>query len=179
MAHILDYITSIGMKTKIRIISLFLFLVPVYFFIIGDFYGSGFQTPLFRYQEVFLGSFVVLTSNDVHNIITGFFQGARVPAVILWCLGLFFLIVNIVLLFVDKRPVQRLIRRSGIVIILAGIFFLVSIIVYYGPLFHNTLGIALPVGLPLIFLIGIWMYRWKEAENKTDRAEPEPQPELV
>jgi hypothetical protein len=173
-----DIITRIGIKTRIRIISILLLLVPVYFFIIGDYYGSGFQTPLFRYQEVFLGSFVVLTSNDVHNIITGFFQGSRVPAVILWSLGLFLLIVNIFFLFIDNKPIQRIVRRSGIVIIVAGIFFLLSIIVYYGPLFHNTLGIALPIGLPLIFLIGIWMYLWKEVEIKTDQAAPSAEPEL-
>jgi len=174
-----DIITRIGIKTRIRIISILLLLVPVYFFIIGDSYGSGFQTPLFRYQDVFLGSFVILTSNDVYNIITGFFQGSRVPAVILWAIGLFLLIVNIFLLFIDKKPIQRVVRRSGIVIIVAGIFFLVSIIVYYGPLFHNTRGIALPLGLPLIFLIGIWMCLWKEVENNTDKAAPLPQPELI
>ena len=48
-----------------------------------------FKTPLFRYQEVFLGSFVVFISNDVYNIINGFFRGAMIPVVILWFLGFF------------------------------------------------------------------------------------------
>jgi hypothetical protein len=167
-----DIITRIGIKTRIRIISILLLIVPVYFFIIGDFYGSGFQTPLFRYQEVFLGSFLVLISNDVYNVLTGFFQGLMVPAVILWGLGTFFLIVNIVVLFAGTSQIKRIIRRSGIFIIVSGIFFLLSIIVHYGPLFHNTFGIAIPIGLPLIFLIGIWMYLWEDPGKKIDQAEP-------
>jgi hypothetical protein len=170
---VLDHITPIGIITKIRIISLFLLLVPVYFFIIGDFYGSGFQTPLFRYQDVFLGSFMVLISNDLNNVITGFFQGIRVITVLLWAVGFVFLIVNLVMLFADNTQVKRTTRRSGIFIIISGIFFLVSIIVYYGPLFHNTFGIAIPLGLPLLFLIGIWMYLWKEPDNKNDQEETE------
>ncbi|MEI7432936.1 MAG: hypothetical protein WCJ93_01655 [Methanomicrobiales archaeon] len=42
-----------------------------------------------------------------------------------------------------------------------------SIIVRYGPLFHNSTGLAIPLGLPLIFLIGIWMYRWKDDDENT------------
>jgi hypothetical protein len=168
MSITLDRLSKIGIITKIRIISLFTLLIPVYFFTLGDFYGGGFQTPLFRYQEIFLGSFLVLISNDVYNAITGFFQGAMIPVVILWCLGSFFLVVNIVLLFLDRTEFKRMIRRSGILIIIAGFFFLFSLIVRYGPLFNNSSGIAIPLGLPLIFLIGIWMYLWKNNDENTD-----------
>ncbi len=171
MSLILDHISKIGITTKIRIISLFILLVPVYFFTIGDFYGSGFQAPFFRYQEVFFGSFVVFISNDVNNVMNGFFKGAMIPVVILWFLGFLFLVVNSVLLFVDKTEFNRIIRRSGILMIISGLFFLFSIIVHYGPLFHNSSGIAIPLGLPLIFLIGIWMYRW--ADNDENRVNTE------
>jgi hypothetical protein len=172
---VLEHIPPIGIITKIRIISLLIFLVPVYFFSIGDFYGSGFQTPLFRYQDVFLGSFLVLVSNDLNSVITGFFQGMMAASVLLWLLGSVFLIINIVLLFADTTLIERTTRRSGILIIVSGIFFLLSILVHYGPLLHNTLGIAIPLGLPLIFLIGIWMYLWKEPDNKIDQAGTEVQ----
>jgi len=168
MSFIPDHWTKIRSITTIRIISLFILLIPVYFFIIGDNYGSGFQTPLFRYQDIFLGSFIIFTSNDVYNVTTGFFQGAMVPTVIFWCLGSIFLIVNIILLFVCTTPVERIIRRSGIIIIISGIFFLVSLILHYGPLFHNSYGIAVPLGLPLYFLIGIWMYLWKDDDGNTN-----------
>lgn len=173
---VLVHVTPIGIITKIRIISLIILLVPVYFFIVGDFYGSGFQTPLFRYQDVFLGSFLILFSNDLNNVITGFFQGVMGTSVILWVLGSVFLIINIVLLFVDTTQIKRTTRRSGIFIIVSGIFFLLSIIVHYGPLFHNTVGIAIPLGLPLLFLIGIWMYLWKDPDNKIDQKEAETPP---
>ena len=162
MPSVFKYCVDVGIKTKIRIISLFILLIPVYFFTIGESYGSGFQTPLFRYQEIFLGSFMIFISNDVYNVITGFFKGAMIPVVILWCIGTFFLIVNIVLVFICKTPFDLIIRRSGVLIIISGIFYLSSIIVHYGPLFHNSYGITFPLGLLLIFLIGIWMCKWKD-----------------
>jgi hypothetical protein len=166
MLPIFDRIRSIDIKTKIRIISICILLVPVYFFTIGDFYGSGFQTPFFRYQEVFLGSFVIFISNDLYNAVTGLLNGSMVPAVILWCLGFCFLLVNCIVLLVDRKEYKRNIRVSGMLIIISGIFFLSSIIVRYGPLFYNSSGIAIPLGLPLYFLIGIWMFRWVDrAEN--------------
>jgi hypothetical protein len=165
MPLIPDYTIQLGIKTKMKILSLLILLIPVYFFSIGDFYGSGFQTPLFRYQEVFLGSFLVLLSNDIYNVITGFFQGVMVPAVILWALGTFFLLLNIITLFVVKAEYKRVICLGGKLIIISGIFFLASIIVHYGPLFHNSYGVAIPLGLPLIFLIGIWMCLYKGPDD--------------
>lgn len=160
MPSILDRICKVGIKTKMRIISLFILFVPVYFFIVGDFYGSGFQTPFFRYQDVFLGSFVILISNDLYNVFTGFFNGSMVPAVTLWCLGFCFLVVNCIVVFVGRKELKRIFKLSGMLIIISGIFFLSSIIVRYGLFFHNVSGIAIPLGLPLIFLIGIWIFRW-------------------
>ncbi len=168
MLFIPDHWTKIRSITKIRIISLFILLIPVYFFIIGDYYGSGFQTPLFRYQDIFLGSFVIFVSNDVYNVITGFFKGAMIPTVILWCLGVFLIIANIVLLFVDTAPVTQIIRRSGVLLIISGFSLLFSLMVRYGPFFYNSSGIAIPLGLPLIFLIGIWMFQWKGNDENAD-----------
>jgi hypothetical protein len=164
---------TISIKNKIRLISLFILFIPVYFFTIGDLYGSGFQTPLFRYQDIFLGSFLVLISNDVNNIFTGFSTGIQVPIVLLWCLGSFFLVMNIVLLFVDRAPIGRIIRWSGILILISGLFFLFSLILHYGPLFHNRSDIAIPLGLPLIFLIGVWMFQFEvNDENTADEEQP-------
>jgi hypothetical protein len=171
MPLILDRIDKIGIKTKMRIISLFVLFVPVYFFIIGDFYGSGFQTPFFRYQEVFLGSFVILISNDLYNVVTGFFTGSMITAVVLWCMGFSFLLMNCIVLFVDMKEFNRNIKGSGMLLIISGIFFLSSVIVRYGPLFHNSYGIAIPLGLPLYFLIGIWMFRWVDRDENPDNTE--------
>ena len=160
MLPIFNHAIIIGLKTKVTIISLFVLLIPVYFFSIGDSYGSGFQTPIFRYQEIFLGSFLVLISNDLYNVFTGLFQGSMILAVVLWCLGSFFLVVNMVFVLVGTEPFKRIIKWSGLLIIISGIFFLVSILVHYGLFFHNSSGIAIPVGLPLIFLLGIWLYQY-------------------
>jgi len=39
---------------------------------------------------------------------------------------------------------------------------LASLIQQYGPLLHGPAGIAIPVGLPLVFAVGWWVYRYEE-----------------
>jgi hypothetical protein len=159
---------NISIKTRIRVVSLLVFLIPVYFFTIGDSYGGGFQTPVFRYQEIFLGSFMIFISNDLYHVVTGFFQAPMVSAVILWGLGFFCLLVNAIYVFIGKKPFKQIIRSSGIFIVISGIFFLVSLLVRYGPLFHNSSGAAIPLGLLLIFLLGIWVYQKKDGPEDID-----------
>jgi hypothetical protein len=159
---------NIGIKTRIRVVSLLVFLIPVYFFTIGDNYGGGFQTPIFRYQEIFLGSFMILISNDLYNVITGFFQASMASAVLLWGLGFFCLVFNAIYVFIGKKPFKQIIKWSGILIVISGIFFLVSLLVHYGPLFHNSSGTAIPLGLLLIFLLGIWVYQKKDEQEDID-----------
>ena len=169
MLPVFNHATIIGLKTKVRIVSVLVLFIPVYFFGIGDGYGSGFQTSIFRYQEIFLGSFLVFISNDLYNVMTGFFQGSMVPAVILWCLGSFALMVNTVTVFVGTRQFNSIIKSSGLLIMVSGIFFLLSILVHYGLLFHNSSGTAIPVGLLLIFLLGIWVYQLKDNQEDIDK----------
>ena len=114
---------------------------------------------------------MIFISNDIYNVTNGFFKDAMVAVVVLWFLGFLFLVVNCILLFVDKTEGKRIIRRSGILIIISGFFFLFSIIMHYGPFFHNSSGIAIPLGLSLIFLIGIWMYRWVDNDESTVNTE--------
>jgi hypothetical protein len=91
-----------------------------------------------------------------------------VSAVILWGLGFFCLVVNAIYVFIGKKPFKRIIRWSGIFIVISGIFFLVSLLVRYGPLFHNSSGTAIPLGLLLIFLLGIWVYQKKDEQEDID-----------
>jgi hypothetical protein len=158
MSFALDKITGINIKFKVRIVSLLTFLIPVYFFTIGDFYGGGFQTPFFRYLDTLFGSFIVLVSNDIANITTGFFKDLIVFSTVLWITGTIFLLIQLVILFIGTAQFERNIRFAGIFIIMAGICYLLSILVHYGPLFHNYSGTALPIGLILLFLLGVWMY---------------------
>jgi len=167
---------NVSIKTKVRVISLLIFLLPVYFFSIGDVYGNGFQTPIFRYQEIFLGSFLVLISNDLYNIIIGFFQGTMVFSLIAWFLGTSFLVVNAIYVFVSTKPLGRITRWSGLLLIISGICYLVSVMLHYGVLFHNFSGTALPLGLLLMFLLGIWEFNVQciPDDIKTMPAECEP-----
>ncbi len=84
-------------------------------------------------------------------------------------MGSFVLTINTVSVFVCIRPFKRIIKWSGLSIIISGIFFLLSILVQYGLLFHNLSWIAFLVGLLLILLLGIWVYQLKDNQEEIDK----------
>ena len=149
---------QISHKKKVRIIALLTLFIPVQMFVIGDFYGQGFQTPLFRYMDTMFGSFIVLVSRDIWSVMTGFATGVNALILILWAIALAILLVNVVFLFIGRKDFALKMITGGKLVMVSGIFFLSSIVLQYGPLFHNQMGISIPIGLPLLVLIGLWMY---------------------
>ena len=73
-------------------------------------------------------------------------------------IGVCFLVSSILMQFLEVGSSNYIKKRGGTLIITAGILFSSSIIIQYGPLFHGPAGIAIPVGLPVLFVIRGWMY---------------------
>ncbi len=154
----------------VQIIALLLLVIPIQIFVIGDFYGGGFQTPLFRYQDTIFGSFVVLISHDLWSVQAGYANGFYALSMILWAVAAGILLLNVVLLCIGKKDFAGNMIRGGKLIVISALLFCASIILQYGPLFHSAIGISIPLGLPLLVLVGFWMY---SEGAKTRRSEPE------
>jgi hypothetical protein len=145
-------------RMKIIVIALVTLVIPLQIFIIGDFYGSGFQTPLFRYQDTMFGSFIVLVSHDIWSVLTGYGNALYALITLLWVAGTWVLMVNVVLLCIGIKDFAGTTITGGKLIMIAGLLFGSSIVVQYGPLLHNASGFSIPLGLPLLVLTGFWMY---------------------
>src|SRR5271157_240925 len=100
MVFLLSWIQRIPYNWKIRIIALFTLVIPIQMFVIGNFYGSGFQTSLFRYDDTMFGTFITLLSRDLYNVMTGYDVGLGALAIILWIIAACILVLNVVLLFI-------------------------------------------------------------------------------
>ena len=152
------WLEQIPFERKIQVIALLTLFIPIQIFVIGDFYGGGFQTALFRYEDTIFGSFIVLISHDIWSVITGNAVGLYALGLVLWVIAACFLLVTLVLLCTGKKDFGRKMVTGGKLIVISALLFCSSIISQYGVLFHNIMGISVPLGLPLLVLVGFWMY---------------------
>jgi len=148
-------------RNKVPVIFGFLlFLVPQNIYVIGDRMATGIQWVLFRYQVSDLGNSLILASRDLYYVTAGILKGVTAISTVVWLCGAVLLVAALCLLAVSAlRPGARLVRPAGPVILASGILFLLADIVQYGIAFHNLHGYALPVGVPLVLVVGAWCYR--------------------
>lgn len=157
------------MKTvRIRQLLCFcLFFIPLNLYIIGKTMGFGIQWSLFLYQESVSNNFVSIFQN-INYIIYGYYTGMTALSVWLWMFGAIFMIIALVFSFNPKPERIPGVKISGIITICAGVLFLLSLMVQYGLLFHGPAGTAIPIGLPVLFVIGGWMYMEGRKEEAGD-----------
>lgn len=165
MSYISKILITLKGIRKEQILSLILLVIPINIYVIGSSIGSGLQTPLFKFQMTGYGSFFIPVTSDLYYITSGHYKGQTALSTLLGVIGVCFLVSAILLLFLEMGAYDEIKKRAGIIIIIAGNLFLGSIIIQYGPLFNGPAGIAIPIGLPVLFVVGGWMY-WEGLKDK-------------
>jgi len=151
-----------------KILSLFSLVVPVNIYIIGDYLGAGVQFVLFRYQITYLGSVFISVFHDLNYILNGAFFGKTAISIIFWVIGVLCLFIAILLFFIKSYEDVENSIRGGLLIVISAILFLISIVIQYGITFSGPAGVSIPVGIPLLFVIGIWIF-YNEKKYKKPR----------
>jgi hypothetical protein len=157
-------------KYKISLLlQCLVFLVPINIYVIGDWLGTGVQWALFRYQQTYLGNSLILVTKDITYVLDGVISGRSGLSYILWASGvLVFIIATILVILANIDEDSTMIRKASLLTIIGGILLILSVIMQYGILFNSQSGFAIPVGIPIILIIGWWMYREKGELDKTD-----------
>lgn len=149
------------------------FLIPINIYVIGDWLGTGLQWALFRYQQTYLGNSLILVIKDITYVFNGTISGRSGISLIMWAIGvLLFIIATILVIFANIDEDSSLIRKASIFTITGGIIIAFSILVQYGLLLNSQSGFAIPVGIPIILIIGWWMYQGMYEPDDLDN-EPE------
>ena len=73
----------------------------------------------------------------------------------------------ILVILATIRKDSPLIKKASIFTIAGGIVFTVSLIFQYGFLLISPSGFTIPVGIPIIFVIGWWMYQEQFGPGET------------
>ncbi|WP_292368999.1 hypothetical protein [Methanoregula sp. UBA64] len=137
-----------------------LFFIPVNIYVIGDWLARGLQWSTFRYQQSDMGSSLIGFSKDLtylqENILKG--SSALAAECNLVASALMILTFFILVFALTDKP-GCWIKYGALCSICGGIFFLAADIVQYGIFLNGASGFVIPIGVPIILVAGIWMYR--------------------
>jgi uncharacterized protein (TIGR04206 family) len=144
------------------ILQILVFIIPINIYVIGDWLGTGVQWALFRYQQTYLGTSFIPVTKDISYVLTGVIGGRSGISFILWAAGvLLFIIATILVILANVNEDSSLVRKASLVTITGAVLLTVSVIMQYGIFFSSQSGFAIPIGIPVILIIGWWMYQEK------------------
>lgn len=173
------------LNNVILLIVCLLNVIPSTILIIGDWLAIGIQFPWFTYIVSYQGTSLVSALTNLNYVTSGILSPKTAISIVLWEAGTVLLATATCLLLYEHANATPRHRIPGILTILAGIALLASQVQQYGPLFHGPAGIAIPIGLPLVFAVGWWVFRYEAVdaspvdgggEEGTGESEPEPAP---
>jgi len=148
------------------IIQALMLLIPLNIYVIGDWLGTGVQWALFRYQQTYLGTSLIPVTTDFRYVLDGMIGGRSGSSVLIWCVGAVMLVAAVFLFIYPQymEPDSRWSRYPPLLSMVAGILFFFSCILQYGFLLHSQAGFSIPIGIPVVIILG-W-YHYREKANK-------------
>ena len=132
-------------------------LIPLNVYMWGNWLLVNVQWAFVRYQQSPFGPSIIPGYKDIVYIVQGQTTGIyNILAASFWAIGSVLLLLALVLTliaWVNERP--GLTRTASIITLCSGALFCFSALVRFIG------GFSIPIGVPLILLIGWWMYRQK------------------
>ena len=132
-------------------------LIPVNIYVINDWMGTGIQWALLRYQETYLGRNIISIFMDSGYVLHGILSGRTALSIEIWVLGTLLLVLGLFIALLMDRERSKRIR--GYLLLAGSLLFLLSIVIQYGVLLHGPAGIAIPVGIPALLMMGLVLLR--------------------
>jgi hypothetical protein len=134
-------------------------IIPLNLYVIGDWLGSGIQWALFRYQDTYAGTSIIPFTSEVGYVLSGTITGRSALSMSAGAFGTCLLVVAffLVLFSIPSDPEKRM-KTAGILTIVSGFSFLGSSFLQYGIFLNGPGGFVIPVGIPLLLIIGWIMY---------------------
>ena len=154
-----------------ELLSLFFLVIPVNIYTIGDFIGAGISFPFFKFQISVSGTMLFLISQELSYVLNGIYHHNTAISILVWIAASVFLISTVIVILMNKVKKDIQLKIAGFLLIISTVCFLISIMFQFGLYFHGPVGIAIPIGIPLMFVIGGWMYMEGRKEKVGDEEE--------
>lgn len=151
------------------ILIMLLFVIPLNIYVIGPWIGTGVQWALFRYQDTSYGTLLITLTRDFEYITTGTLTGKTAVSIALWGAGTILLIIAfLALAAIIAEEMNDKVHLPGFLVIATGILYIGSCMTQYGPFFSGPAGISIPLGIPLMLVVGWLIYSrtWQGNEKE-------------
>jgi hypothetical protein len=163
-------------KYKISLLlQCLIFLIPLNIYMWGDWLLVNLQWALFRYQQSPYGNSFIFGYKDVIYIYLGQSTGLyNIAAALFWTIGAAILFIGFIFTIIAYAGKEFYkLKTASYFTIGGGIFLGLSALCRFNA------GFAIPVGIPIILVIGWWMYREQDdpSEREDEMTANEPGPE--
>jgi hypothetical protein len=143
-------------------LMIFFFFLPLQCFTIGDNLGAGIQGAVYRYQMTVQGNSLIPITYEIQYILWGIYQGKTTLSIILWALGSLVLAGTTIFSLISMNAFSRdHLRYFSILIAGSSIIYLASCMVWYGPFLYGPSGVSLPVGILMLGLFALFLYKYQ------------------
>jgi hypothetical protein len=144
-----------------------IFLIPLNIYMWGDWILVSVQWAFFRYMQTPYGNSLILGYKDMLYIIQGQSTGLyNIAAAVLWITGVIILLATLIVTIIALiREEPDKLKTASYFTLAGGIFLGLSALCRFNG------GFAIPIGVPIILIIGWWMYK---AADETEEPENEP-----
>jgi hypothetical protein len=152
-----------------------IFLIPLNIYMWGDWILVNVQWAFFRYQQSHYGNSLILGYKDMLYILNGQSTGLyNIAAAVFWTTGVIILIAGLIITIVaHTRKESDKLKTASYFTMAGGIFLGLSALCRFNG------GFAIPVGVPIILIIGWWMCKEAdkpdETENEAENVAPGPE----
>jgi hypothetical protein len=138
-----------------------IFLIPLNIYMWGDYLLVSLQWALFRVQQSEYGNSLILGYKDIVYVYLGQNTGIfNIAAACLWATGSVILLIGLIItIYAYTQETASLLARASLFTLGGGIILALSAACRFQG------GFAIPVGVPIILIIGWWMYRVNSDET--------------
>ncbi|MDO9326237.1 MAG: hypothetical protein Q7T80_14900 [Methanoregula sp.] len=153
------------------ILQCLIFLIPLNFYMWGEWALVNVQWALFRFQQSGYGDSLIPGYKDILYIYFGQNTGIfNIAAAGLWTAGTILLLLGLIITLYATYFAEEfsLVKKASLFTIAAGILFGLSALCRFNG------GFAIPIGVPIILVIGWWLH---QENNNEDEEEGETEPE--
>lgn len=145
-------------------------ILPMNIYVIGDAtIGAGLQSPLVRFQQTYVGTSVITVFRDFDYVVSGIITGRSALSILLQLCGTTLLVAAIVYFAVKRQEAYGSFRKPlALLVGGAGGAYLLSCLTQFGPLLHGPAGLSIPVGVPLILAVAVYILKAEDDEDEYD-----------
>ena len=136
-------------------------MIPLNIYVLGNWVGAGMQWALFRYQQIpGVDASLVSYTQDISLLLTGTLAGRSALGVIIWFSAVCFFTGSFMLTLIGLLTLNRKnVKMAALIFFVSGLLFLLSDVIQYGVTLQGPSGFCVPVGIPLLLVLGWWAYR--------------------